>query len=439
MRRENFSILASNHPGFPDRSSVEAHQLSKLRALLSALLPNNPFYSGKLRAADVHPNLASLEEFFERVPFTLKQELVRDQRDHPPFGLNLTCPLERYTRFSQTSGSTGQPMRWLDTPESWDWMLDNWAQVYRAADVTAKDRIFFAFSFGPFLGFWTAFESASRMGCLCIPGGGMRSASRLRAIIDAGVTVLCSTPTYAIRLAEVAAEEKIDLAAAKVRKIIAAGEPGGSIPATRTYIEKLWPGARVVDHHGMTETGPVSYGCPKQQGVLHVIESGYIAEVIDPHSDRAVQPGGTGELVLTTLGRTGSPLLRYRTCDVVQRATDFRCACGAYDLALQGGILGRTDDMVVVRGVNVYPSAVEDILRASDGVAEYRVEIRTNRALAELSIQVEPFPEHEDTAGLTKRLEAALSNAFGLRIPVYSVPCGKLPRFEMKAQRWVRL
>ncbi len=426
-------------PSFPDRSTLEAHQLAKLRLLLAAVLPNNSFYSAKFRAAGVPPNLASLDEFLERVPFTLKQELICDQCEYPPYGSNLTFPLERYTRFNQTSGTVGQPMRWLDTPESWDWMLDNWAQVYRAAEVTAKDSVFFAFSFGPFLGFWTAFESATRMGCLCIPGGGMRSAARLRAILDTGATVLCATPTYSIRLAEVAAEEKIDLAAAKVRRIIVAGEPGGSIPATRAYIEKLWPGAHVLDHHGMTETGPVSFGCQKRPGVLHVIQSAYIAEVIDPDSGRAVPPGGTGELVLTNLGRTGSPLLRYRTGDVVQRAEDSNCACGAGDLALLGGILGRTDDMVVVRGVNVYPSAVEHILRTSHGVAEYRVEIRTIHTLTELNIQVEPFPDHPDAAGLAKQLETAFSNAFGLRIPVSTVPSGKLPRFEMKAQRWVRL
>lgn len=425
-------------PSFSDRRTLEAHQLAELRALL-ALLPNNPFYSGKFRAAGVPQNLTSLEEFFERVPFTLKQELLHDQEDHPLYGSNLTFPLESYTRFSQTSGTASRPMRWLDTPESWDWMLENWAQVYRAAGVAAKDGIFFAFSFGPFLGFWTAFESATRIGCLCIPGGGMRSAARLRAIIDTGASVLCSTPTYAIRLAEVAAEEKIDLTTSKVRKIIVAGEPGGSIPATRTYIERLWPGARVADHHGMTETGPVSYGCPKQPGVLHVIESAYIAELIDPNGAGAVPPGATGELVLTNLGRTGSPLLRYRTGDLVQRGLNDQCECGSYDLGLHGGILGRTDDMVVVRGVNVYPSAVEHILRAFDGVAEYRVEIRIDRALPELSIQVETIPEHEDAGGLTKRLETALSNTFGLRIPVSGVPFGKLPRFEMKAQRWVRL
>jgi len=266
----------------------------------------------------------------------------------------------------------------------------------------------------------------------------MRSSARLRTILDTGATVLCSTPTYAIRLAEVAAEEGIDLADAKVQTLIVAGEPGGSISGTRAHIEKLWHGARVVDHHGMTETGPVSYGCPKRPGVLHVIESGYIAEVIDPASGRAVPTGTRGELVLTNLGRVGSPVLRFRTGDMVEQVASCPCECGSYELALVGGILGRTDDMVVVRGVNVYPSAVEDVLRGC-GVSEYRVEIRAHRTLAELSIQVELSREHADGAALAQRLEAALNNAFALRIPVSVVSSGTLPRFEMKAQRLVRL
>jgi phenylacetate-CoA ligase len=408
------------------RSEIEADQRRKLRALLDAVASHNPFYTRKLAGAGSDADLA-------RLPFTLKQELGEDQLAHPPYGSNLTYPLERYTRFSQTSATTGKPLRWLDTPESWDWMLANWARVYQAASVTARDRIFFAFSFGPFLGFWTAFESAARMGCLCIPGGGMRSAARLRTILDTGVTVLCCTPTYAIRLAEVAREEKIDVAHSQVRSIIVAGEAGGSIPATRAYIERLWPGARVVDHHGMTEVGPVSYGCPQRPEVLHVIESAYIAEVMDTDAS------GAGELVLTNLGRLGSPLLRYRTGDLVRPGAEGRCACGSYELALAGGILGRTDDMVTVRGVNVYPSAVEDIVRSCQGVAEYRVEIHNNRALQELRMEVEPVLEHPDPEGLAQRLEAELSNALALRIPVCSVASGVLPRFEMKARRWVRV
>jgi phenylacetate-CoA ligase len=400
--------------------------------LLSTILPANSFYAAKLRGFRPNADLATL-------PFTCKQELIDDQIAHPPYGSNLTYPLARYTRFCQTSATTtGTPMRWLDTPESWDWMIGNWTRVYQAAGVGAGDRIFFAFSFGPFLGFWVGFEAAARIGCLAIPGGGMRSAARLRTIMDASATVLCCTPTYAIRLAEVAAEENIDLAAARVRTLIVAGEPGGSVPATRAHISKLWNGARVVDHHGMTEIGPVSYGCPKRPGVLHVIEDSYIAEVIDPLTGQPAPRGVTGELVLTNLGRLGSPLLRYRTSDIVQAAPEDRCECGTLDLALNGGILGRTDDMLVVRGVNVYPSAVENILRAFEAVSEYRVEIQNHRTLPELSIQVEPTPAHAHDATLPHRLEAALTSAFALRIPVSMVPQGSLPRFEMKARRWVQ-
>jgi len=406
-------------------------QLSKLRALFAEICGRNPFYSAKLAGIDL--NIPSVEWFFENIPFTLKREMIEDQHAHPPFGSNLTYPLERYTRFSQTNGTTGAPLRWLDTPESWDWMVGNWTRVFRAAGVAAGDRIFFAFSFGPFLGFWVAFDAASRLGCLAIPGGGMRSSARLHAILDNHATVLCCTPTYAIRLGESAGEERIDLSSSKVRTIIVAGEPGGSIKGTQARIETLWPGAKVFDHHGMTEVGPVSYACPKRERVLHVIEESYLAEVIDPVTGRA---SSKGELILTNLGRLGSPLIRYRTGDIVQRAEHEHCACGSSDLALEGGILARTDDMVVVRGVNLYPSAIEEILRACDGVAEYRVEIRTDRALSELNIQVEP--SHDDH-GLAHRLESALRDTLALRIPVSLVPRGSLPRFEMKAQRWVRL
>ncbi len=418
-----------------------AERLGRLCLLLGEIAGHNEFYTRKLRGLETQ--VPSLDWFRANVPFTTKQELIDDQAAHPPFGTNLTYPIAHYTRFSQTNGTTGQPLRWLDTPESWAWMVDNWMQVYRAAGVTGNDRVYFAFSFGPFLGFWVAFDAAVKLGCLAIPGGGVRSAARLRAILENEATVLCCTPTYAIRLGETAAEEGIDLSASKVRCIIVAGEPGGSIKATQSRIEQLWPGARVVDHHGMTEVGPVSYACPQRERVLHVIESSYVAEIVDPLTGEPVsQKTSRGELVLTTLGRLGSPLIRYRTGDIVEGASsnngaECPCECGSLDLALEGGILARTDDMVVVRGVNLYPSAIEEIVRSCDGVAEYRVEVRTDRALSELSLRVEPTSRED--SNLAHRLELALRNALALRIPVTMVEQGSLPRFEMKAQRWVRL
>ena len=216
------------------------------------------------QAAGITVAVSSLDDFSKRMPFTFKQELVDDQRESPPYGSNLSYSIDRYTRLSQTSATTGKPMRWLDTPADWEWMLNNWRQVYQAAEVSSRDRIFFAFSFAPFLGFWTAFESAVGLGCLCLPGGGLSSAARLRMIFENEITVLCCAPTYALRLAEVAAHEEVKLSSSKVRRIIVAGEPGGSIPGACAQIERLWPGARVIDHHGMTEVGPVSYGCPRR-------------------------------------------------------------------------------------------------------------------------------------------------------------------------------
>jgi phenylacetate-CoA ligase len=414
---------------FESREAIREHQLKALQQLLTAILPHNRFYERKLAAAGIR----SLEAFTEQTPFTTKQELVDDQAAHPPYGTNLTYPLTRYTRFHQTSGTTSAPLRWLDTQESWEWMLGNWREIMLASGVQAGDRVFFAFSFGPFIGFWLAFETAVRLGALAVPGGGMGSAARVRAIRDNAITVLCCTPTYALRLAEVAMEEGV--AQTSLKRLLVAGEPGGSLPATRARIEQAWPGAAVFDHHGMTEIGPVTYQCPDRAGVLHVLDRSYIAEVIDPATGKPISlPGATGELVLTNLGRTGSPLLRYRTGDLVKPIS---CPCGRAETALDGGILGRVDDMTIIRGVNVYPSAVEQIIRSVPGIAEYQVRVSTGSALSELNVAVEPA-QGVDSGALVKTLENAFQAALALRVGVSIAPADSLPRFEMKARRWTK-
>jgi len=438
------------------RAALQEAQLEQLRYLLTELFPGNAFYTRKLEDVGVTFDVASLEDFSARFPFTTKSELVADQAAHPPYGTNLTYPLNTYTRFHQTSGTTGAPLRWLDTAESWDCILEYWAEVFRAAGVGVGDRVCFAFSFGPFLGFWMAFESAERLGCLCIPTGGLSSAARLKVILENEASVLCCTPTYAIRLGEVAEQNGVNLKQSHVRRIIVAGEPGGSIPATRARIEALWPGARVCDHHGMTEVGPVTYECPARPGVLHVIEAGYYAEIVEPATGKPVRPGESGELILTTLGRVASPLLRYRTGDLVKRGAGSAerppsavsplrrtggtelCACGSHELALEGGVLGRVDDMVIVRGVNVYPGAVEEILRSVGGVAEYEVKVIQQSSMTELQVTIEPEATCANTGSLVAKIQAAMETALSLRVPVALAEPGSLPRFEMKARRWLR-
>ncbi|HEY1172843.1 MAG TPA: AMP-binding protein [Verrucomicrobiae bacterium] len=425
-------------PGdFPNRDVIACEQLAAVNRLLEVIHAGNAFYQEKFMAADAPHRVASLAEFSARFPFTTKTELVADHAEHPPFGTNLSFPLERYTRTHQTSGTTGNPLRWLDTPESWAWMVTNWAEVFHAAGITNKDRIFFAFSFGPFIGFWLAFEAGEHIGAMCIPGGGLSTAARLRSMIAHQATALCCTPTYALHLAEVAAQEKIDLTQIPLRTIVVAGEPGGSIPATRERLSHLWNNARIFDHHGMTEVGPVTYECPAQAGVLHIIEPAFYPEVIDTQTGALA---ARGELVLTTLGRTGSPLLRYRTGDLVKvqtRGANEPCVCGRHVLALEGGILGRVDDMIVVRGVNVYPTAIESIVRQFPEVAEYRVRVTKVQSLTELKLEVELVADCADTKAFVQRLQKAFQESLALRVPIEIVAANALPRYELKAKRWV--
>ena len=421
---------------FPNRAAILSLQLKKLNALLAALVPSNGFYAAKLKGR-ISP-ISDLDDFRRNIPFTTKAEVVIDQQQVPPYGSNLTFPIDHYSRMNQTSGTAGAPLRWLDTPDTWQAMVENWTTVFLAAGVTAEDRIYFAFSFGPFLGFWLAFEAGQRIGALCLPGGGLSSSARLRAMVDNEATVLCCTPTYALRLAEVAAHEKLPIDKTRIRKLMVAGEPGGSVPSTRALLERLWPRASVFDHHGMTEVGPVTYECPAQPGVLHVMEEAFIAEVIDPGSENPSPPGRPGELVLTTLDRIGSPLLRYRTGDLVHPSAASPCTCGRFNLALEGGIIGRTDDMVVVRGVNIFPSAIDDVLHRFGEVVEYQVRVRNSAALADLEIAIESSLGETQLDNLIRSLERDLQNTFSLRIPVKAVASGSLPRFEMKARRWIR-
>ena len=284
-----------------------------------------------------------------------------------------------------------------------------------------------AFSFGPFIGFWSANDALVARGTMVVPAGGLGTLARLDLLQSSGATLICSTPSYALRMAEVAAENNIDIASSSVSRIIVAGEPGGSIPSIRNRIERVWD-ARVVDHSGASEVGPWGYADPDDRG-LHIAESDFLPEFVSIETGQPAAEGELSELILTTLTRFGSPVIRYRTGDLVRPSWRRRGDNGF--VFLEGGVLGRADDMLVIRGVNIFPSAVEQIVCEFPEVAEYRITASKQGEMDALSVEV------EDATNAPERIANALNVRLGLNVAVTSVPLGSLPRFEGKGKRFI--
>ena len=425
-----------------ETASAEARrgrQWERLTGGLREIWATNRFWRARLAAAGVRdPRDVGGWDDFARLPRLAKSELAADQAEHAPFGSNLTYPLARYVRVFQTSGTTGRPLRWLESDESWAWWARCWGFVFRGAGLGPGDRIFFPFSFSLFVGFWAGFEGARTVGALAIPGGGQDSALRLHVMEELGATAFACTPSYGLHLAEVAQSRGLDARTLGIRVTVHAGEPGAGIPAVRRRLETLWS-ARAYDHAGMTEVGAYGFECREQAG-LHVNEAEFVAEVLDPDSGGPVAPGEVGELTLTNLGRWGSPVLRYRSGDRVRLAPD-PCACGRTFARLDGGILGRVDDMLIVRGVNVFPSALEGIVRRFDAVDEFQIEVFRRGALDEirLLLEIDPAAGPADVTGRTcLHVVEAVRQALGIRVEAMPVPARSLPRNELKARRVVR-
>ncbi|MCU0703197.1 MAG: AMP-binding protein [Fimbriiglobus sp.] len=409
------------------------NRTQSLHYLRDRIAPNlTPFYSTKFAAAGTDLAAIYTWDDYRRLPFTTKDELVADQNTHPPYGSNHCAPTARYIRLHQTSGtSSGRPLRWRDTCDDWDRLCRLWDVGLRDdVGLTENDCTFFPFSFGPFLGFWAAFEALAKLGWAVLPGGGMSTTARLKYMLEHRATAVCCTPTYALHLAEVAATEGLNLAASNVRLLVLAGEPGGSIPATRQRVEIAW-GAKVFDHYGLSEVGPLAFETRDTPGLLRVLHRDFITEVLEPGGDREVTDGEVGEVVVSNLYRVHAPVIRYRTGDLVRPS--FRHG----ELFFDGGVIGRADDMIHVRGNNLYPSAIEAVVRRFPEVAEFRLVVDDTGPLPDLRVEVEPAPA-ADGPKLCEAIGRVVRDELLFRTDVIAVPPGSLPRFQMKARRLVR-
>lgn len=263
----------------------------------------------------------------------------------------------------------------------------------------------------------------------------MSSESRLAFILNQKINVIFTTPSYAIRLAEVARNQGINLRELSLKKLVLAGEPGANIPATRLRIEKDW-GRIIVDHHGMTETGPVTVECSVTPGLLHIVEQSFVAEVIDPKTQKKLSLGSIGELVLSSFGRAGCPLLRYRTGDIVQ-LNHQKCTCGFKGQSLLGGILSRADEMIFLKGNNIYPSALQNMLHSIEGIIDFRITFYKTDGKPELLFEVETLPNISHS--IRDKLDKLIQTTFLFKPIIKIVPDGSLPRQEMKSKRFIQI
>jgi phenylacetate-CoA ligase len=420
------------------RADLEALQLRKLRNLIGHADENVPWHAKRLRDAGVTADSVKTLDDLRRIPFMTRDEWMEGQLEDPPFGQLLAAPPEAAIRYHMTSGTTGKtPIRALDSMKDWEWIAEMWCYGLHGFGVRPPDRLFIAFGYATFIGFWGLHYAAEKMGCLVLPGGAMATDARVRTLHEMQATVVASTPTYALRMAQEAKGLGIDLAKGPVEKLILSGEPAGSIPATKRLIEELW-GAKAADTAGMTELGTIMiFECAEQPGGTHIIEDHYIEEVIDPTTDEPVGYGEFGERVVTSFGRGFIPVLRYRTRDLVVKVPGSTCPCGrTFDL-YDGGIRGRVDDMKLIRGTNVYPRAVEAIVRERPEVDEFQIHLFTADGIRD---EIEVLVEIPDTSVDADRLCGDLADALagaheGLRFGVRRVDDGSLPRFELKAKR----
>jgi len=420
------------------REDLRALQFTKLQRLTAWAEARSPFYRRSFAAAGFSSDQLKTWDDIQRIPFLTRDEWMRSQDEHPPYGELPVAGPEAAIRMHTTSGTSGRtPLRALDTRKDWAWSAEMWCYGLWAMGVRPHDVGYLAFGYGTFIGFWGLHNGLEKLGALTLPGGAQTTTQRVKQIIDFGVTVVGTTPTYAFRMAQEAQELGIDLAGSAVHTLILSGEPAGSIPETKRLIEEAW-GAKAYDTAGMTEISTIFMFEPKEQpGGCHIIEDHFIEQVIDPETGEELPYGERGERVTTSFGRGIIPLIRYRTADAVVKVPYTVAGNGrTFDL-YEGGILGRVDDMKLVRGTNVYPAAVEAVVRGFP-IEEFQIRIERVGIRDEIFLTVEPTADTTETqwVEMSERMGAELADAHeGLRFIIERASTGELPRFELKAKR----
>ena len=421
------------------QEKLRALQLKKFRRILDWTYNNSPFHRRIYQEAGLEPgDVRSLEDI-RKVPQVEKGMLREVQERQPfPYGDRLAVPLNQVTAFRQTSGATGTPVYQADTWQDWEWFAECWCYILYAQGYRDSDRVFLPFGYNVFIAFWVAHYGAEKLGCEVIPGGGLNTEARILKMQELRATAFMATPTYVLGMADVARRKLgIDLPNdLQIRRITVAGEPGGSIPATRKRMEEAW-GAKVYDHIGATEIGAWSYECTYQCG-LHVNEALFLVEIEDVDTGEIITtPGRKGKMVITAFDRMAQPCIRFDSKDIIEWSPD-KCECGRSFRLIKGGIVGRSDDITKVKGVLLAPTSIEEVVRGIPELSdEYEVLVKKKGDIDDITLKVEPVPGQENNidaikARLVDRLRIKTNLGYNLEFHDY----GTLPRYDVKARRF---
>jgi len=422
-RRRYFDREAETMP----REELERLQLKRLRSSLKDTYDKVALHRDRMKALKVRPqDIRTLEDVRE-LPFTVKSDL----REHYPFGM-FARPRAELARLHASSGTTGKPTVVGYTAQDLATWADLMARSMACAGVRRGDVVHNAYGYGLFTGGLGAHYGAERLGATVVPMSGGSTERQVLLIQDFGARVLCATPSYALNIAEVAEREGVDLRASRLEIGLFGAEPWSE--AMRREIEARI-GLKAVDVYGLSEImGPgVAVECEAQDG-LHAWEDHFLFEIIDPDTGQPVPEGESGELVITTLSKQALPMIRYRTRDIT-RATTARCACGRSHLRLQR-ITGRNDDMLIIRGVNVYPSQIEAVLIGLPGIAPYyQLVVERNGSLDELTVEIEAASLDHVLEELENRVRHQIKSMIGVTTRVLAKKPGEVPRSQGKAVR----
>jgi len=416
------------------RADWDALKLDLLQKHLQHAYANSPYYKASFDAAGVHPDGVKSLADIRRFPFIEKKVLRERQEALPPFGDLVAVPERDIVYISASSGSTGVPTASPFTAQDFEDWMDYEARQFWSSGLRPDDRYCHSLNFSLFVG-GPCVLGAQKLGALSIHAGTVPSERLLAIAKQFQATAIWTTPSYAWYLGETAIKEGIDpkkdLA---IKRIFVAGEPGGSIPETRQRIEALW-GAKVYDYYGLSDIfGSCAGMCEEQHG-LHWAEDHILVEVLDPETQEPVAEGERGELVLTTLKKSARPMIRFRTGDIVS-FTNEACGCGRTSQRMLG-THGRLDDMLIIKGVNIFPSDIEAIARKDHDLSgEYKLIVERDNHLDTLTVEIERAAvDASKDAELASRFAGHLKSITGVSARIVILPPDTLPRATHKAKR----